>query len=487
MKNANKFPQLKNSDITYFGYRAEPYLASGYIGVGLSDKKNNLKYFGLKNTLCLIQVNYDFFNYKPAMEKFSKELLKKIKKSDKKYIDTVVKQCLNSGQKLLKLSEKVGKTVLNTNPNSTELVKLLKSYSECAYEYCVFYIVAWFEKPERELAERLAEKYVSGINSKEKILSLICTPSRETAAEYEQDDFLKMCSKKSLPKKFFLKLCESHARKYGWLSIRYFIGKPWTTHDVFERAKNIKHSDAEKQYKERLLNRQKTHTKLVKILSQMSLKDRNLVKQIRDIIYLRTQRSDFFHYSNYFVLPLFKKIAASLNINYEDLLYFSPDEVVAALENKFELKKNFNERRSCLVAFFDGNSKIIQGKKAKDYIKRRPVLQLAFQKARSVSGISANPGIVSGKAKIIMKNEDLEKVSKNDILVTTMTTPNFISAMEKASAFITDEGGILCHAAIISREMKKPCIIGTKIATKVFKDGDIIEVDANKGIVKKLK
>jgi pyruvate,water dikinase len=55
--------------------------------------------------------------------------------------------------------------------------------------------------------------------------------------------------------------------------------------------------------------------------------------------------------------------------------------------------------------------------------------------------------------------------------------------MEKASAFVTDEGGILCHAAIVSREMKKPCIIGTKIATKLLKDGDIIEVDANNGFV----
>ena len=67
-----------------------------------------------------------------------------------------------------------------------------------------------------------------------------------------------------------------------------------------------------------------------------------------------------------------------------------------------------------------------------------------------------------------------------------MTFPNFISAMEKAAAFVTDEGGILCHAAIVAREMKKPCIIGTKIATQVLKDGELVEVDASKGIVRKL-
>ena len=59
--------------------------------------------------------------------------------------------------------------------------------------------------------------------------------------------------------------------------------------------------------------------------------------------------------------------------------------------------------------------------------------------------------------------------------------------MEKASAFVTDEGGMLCHAAIIAREMNKPCIVGTKSATKILKDGDLVEVDANAGIVKILK
>mgnify|MGYP001564748046 CR=1 FL=1 len=59
--------------------------------------------------------------------------------------------------------------------------------------------------------------------------------------------------------------------------------------------------------------------------------------------------------------------------------------------------------------------------------------------------------------------------------------------MRKAAAFVTDEGGILCHAAIVARELKKPCIIGTKIATRVFKDGDMVEVDATKGIVRKIK
>ena len=68
-----------------------------------------------------------------------------------------------------------------------------------------------------------------------------------------------------------------------------------------------------------------------------------------------------------------------------------------------------------------------------------------------------------------------------------MTRPEYLPAMKKAAAFITDEGGITCHAAIIAREMKKPCIIGTKIATQVLKDGDMVEVKANHGLVIILK
>ena len=68
-----------------------------------------------------------------------------------------------------------------------------------------------------------------------------------------------------------------------------------------------------------------------------------------------------------------------------------------------------------------------------------------------------------------------------------MTTPDFVPAMRKAAAIITNEGGITCHAAIVSRELGKPCITGTKIASKVLKDGDMVEVDAEKGIVRIMK
>ena len=71
------------------------------------------------------------------------------------------------------------------------------------------------------------------------------------------------------------------------------------------------------------------------------------------------------------------------------------------------------------------------------------------------------------------------------ILVASMTTPELLPAIKKAAAIVTDEGGITSHAAIVSTEMHKPCIVGTKIATKVFKDRDFVEVDAEEGIARK--
>ena len=98
----------------------------------------------------------------------------------------------------------------------------------------------------------------------------------------------------------------------------------------------------------------------------------------------------------------------------------------------------------------------------------------------------ANAGYAKGPAKVFHEEKGFEKVQKGDILITFMTNPAFVTAMDKAAAFVTNEGGILCHAAILAREMNKPCVIGTKIATKVFKDGDIVEVDAEKGVVRKM-
>ncbi|HUW21696.1 MAG TPA: PEP-utilizing enzyme [Candidatus Bathyarchaeia archaeon] len=108
-----------------------------------------------------------------------------------------------------------------------------------------------------------------------------------------------------------------------------------------------------------------------------------------------------------------------------------------------------------------------------------------FTKIREFTGIVASKGKVKGIANVILNPEITKKFEKGEILVTTMTSPKFTIFYKKTSAIVTDGGGALCHAAIVAREMKIPCIVGTKIATKVLKDGDYVEFDAITGTVRK--
>ena len=105
----------------------------------------------------------------------------------------------------------------------------------------------------------------------------------------------------------------------------------------------------------------------------------------------------------------------------------------------------------------------------------------------NLKGVCASSGIVKGKVKLVFSPEDIIKVEKGDIIVAPETTPDFLPAFHKASGIITDMGGITGHAAIVSREFSLPCIVGTKNATRVLQDNDLIELDASKGTIRKLR
>ncbi len=106
-----------------------------------------------------------------------------------------------------------------------------------------------------------------------------------------------------------------------------------------------------------------------------------------------------------------------------------------------------------------------------------------------LKGVIASRGdqpIVKGKVCIVVDPREVQSFEKGDILVAPMTSPDYVFLMKNSAAVVTDAGGLTSHAAIVSRELGIPCIVGTRVATKVLKDGDMVEVDADKGIVKKL-
>ena len=127
-------------------------------------------------------------------------------------------------------------------------------------------------------------------------------------------------------------------------------------------------------------------------------------------------------------------------------------------------------------------------------LQSRPVTTIAMTKSKKkqgvttkkeiiVSGAAASFGQASGPVIVIPEAKDSDKVKKGNVLVTEMTTPDFVPAMKKAAAIVTDTGGRTCHAAIVSRELGIPCVVGTGDATKKLKNGQIVTVDGAKGAV----
>ncbi len=98
-------------------------------------------------------------------------------------------------------------------------------------------------------------------------------------------------------------------------------------------------------------------------------------------------------------------------------------------------------------------------------------------------GLGASPGMASGMVKIIRNTDELDKIEEGDILVTVMTTPDMVPAMKRANGIITDEGGVTCHAAIVSRELGIPCVVGTGDASKILEENSVVTIDGNKGLV----
>jgi len=178
----------------------------------------------------------------------------------------------------------------------------------------------------------------------------------------------------------------------------------------------------------------------------------------------------------------------------KDLLSLHYQEIADLLQGK-PIKRINRNQTDWVLGKFNQWQPII-GKKAQKIIKDFDKFLLSESAKKEFKGQVAKAGFYRGRVKIILMDltrkkkilaKEIAKMQKGQVLVTSTTGPEMILACKKAGAIISEEGGICSHAAIVSRELKIPCIIGTKIATKVLKNGDLVEVDANKGIVKILK
>ncbi len=233
----------------------------------------------------------------------------------------------------------------------------------------------------------------------------------------------------------------------GWTKVRDGFSEPYTVEEIKKLREETKSSSKHEE---------------VEIPEQLKL----LFEEIKELVFFRTERTDIFYYLLFIARPIFKEIAQKHNIPFGEMKYYRAKSFLNNNPEKYGGKVSFGYYKENVI------------------FKDTPIIEDNIITNSEVKGIVAYRGKVRGIVKIVKNTNELDKILVGDVLVTQMTFPSFISAMQKAVAFVTDEGGITCHAAIIAREMKKPCIIGTKIATQVLKDGDLVEVDADNGIVR---
>lgn len=162
---------------------------------------------------------------------------------------------------------------------------------------------------------------------------------------------------------------------------------------------------------------------------------------------------------------------------YESMLVRGEKRLTAAeLERRYE---------ACATVLIDGKLEFLVGEDArrtKDLFLKESVA--SAEATAELKGMIAFKGRATGRVKIVNSVRDMAKVEEGDVMVSYSTNPSLVPAMNKAAAIVTNAGGVTCHAAIVSRELRIPCIIGAKDATKILKDGDLVEVDAEKGVVR---
>ncbi len=360
----------------------------------------------------------------------------------------------------------------------------------CSYLLFPISLQCYFEE---SIKNWLSQK-VKDPKFKDNYFKILTTPSKQNSGYFEQVAILKLAILYNENRGIKNKI-DDYLLEFDTLGVKYGVGELWNKKEVVERIKYLSKQSPKKRLYHILSILKQADDKVEITLKKLNA-DKNFRKFIvitRLYVYLRTYRTDIISGAFANMFPLFKEIGKRNALNLRSVIECLPNEIISF---NFPDKKTITERaKTNIIRGVDGKLYFAFGEKAIKVHKKllKNVNQKVIKKKvkitenKEIKGVIANKGIVKGFVKIVLDNTGLKKISEGDILVSSMTTPDFVPAMEKASAFITDEGGILCHAAIVSREMQKPCIIGTGSATSILKDGDLVEVNANQGLVKILK
>jgi len=279
--------------------------------------------------------------------------------------------------------------------------------------------------------------------------------------------------------------------KFWWLSLGWENLNPRTVdyyiNEIEEYSKKRDLKKIKKQMDERL-NFVKSRRE--EIISKYGLSDevRDLLGVFDKFAYLHDLRKEMQVRVLYSFNLLLIEVAKRFNINEDDREWYTHNEVLEVLKTGRADSDKIKKRKiGFLMIAKESGIEMFHGKEAIE-MRKKELEQNIDLNVKEIRGSGVSPGVVRARACVCNGIEDARrKVRPGDVLITGMTLPDYVPVMKIAGAIITDEGGITCHAAIVSRELKKPCIVGTKVATLVLHDGDLIEVDANKGVIKIIK
>jgi phosphohistidine swiveling domain-containing protein len=323
---------------------------------------------------------------------------------------------------------------------------------------------------EADLKKHLEKKYsTTEVNKKMQTLANFYKPS---FINQEEADLKSLAGLKG---GILKRRLSQHASKYYWFRTNY------TGSEIVD-AKYLL-------YRLKQLIKQKAVTRSVNkyFFSSQDSHFGKYIKLIVEVADWQDQRKVNIFKAIYHTQIIINEIGRRLSIPIIDLQYLAAFELLK-LKKLNDLKKLHTtlkeRRRGCFDWISYEKEILVSGQEFKLLEKFYHSVRTRIDSTTlTIEGTVASSGRVIGWVRVCKSLRDISKIKSGDIMVTSMTRPEYLSAMKKAAAIVTDEGGITCHAAIVSRELGIPCIIGTKIATKALKSGDYVEVNANHGVV----
>ncbi len=369
-----------------------------------------------------------------------------------------------------------------------ELLKEYQKYVDAVVKYGVYAFVPFMI--EKQLAQSVLGILKKHFRDWEKYENLVMTPLRQTATAEERLSLLNLAivaKNAGLDSLQFKRQLEKHTELFSFLKSKGmffdFHSKEYFLHElrsVFTPAK---------EYKKLLSSYLKSKKDFDKLLEKLSPDERVEVRTLNEAIYFRSWRSEAMDQSSYYVQNLFAAVARVLKLNKaQDVLYLYPEEVKNGLKGLIKdvsLRRLILERRRGFAFFRIGS----RGYQIEGQAVNKLLSKLKFSEVDDNIALQGRPafrGLVRGRAVLVLSKSDYKKIEGTDILVTDSTLPDMVPYMRKIKAIVAEEGSVLSHASVISRELKIPAVIGVVGVTKKIKDGDLIEVDAINGVVKKI-